>query len=42
VAGQLLHITEAQGRRLRASRPAVADAERAAAADAALAEPTRL
>jgi DNA-binding transcriptional ArsR family regulator len=42
VAGQLLHLTEAEGRRLRAGRPAVADAERVAAAYAALADPTRL
>jgi ArsR family transcriptional regulator, lead/cadmium/zinc/bismuth-responsive transcriptional repressor len=42
VTGQLLHLTEAQGRRLRARRPAVADAERVAAAYGALADPTRL
>lgn len=42
MAGELLHLTEAEGLRLRARRPPVADAERAAAAYAALADPTRL
>jgi DNA-binding transcriptional ArsR family regulator len=42
VAGQLLHLSESEGQRLRAGRPAAADAERVAAAYAALADPTRL
>ena len=40
--GRLLHLTEAEGRRLRTGRAAVADAERVAAAYGALADPTRL
>lgn len=42
MTGQLLHLTAAEGRRLRAGRPEAADAERVAAAYAALADPTRL
>ena len=42
MTGQLLQLTEAEGRHLRAGRPEAADAERVAAAYAALADPTRL
>ena len=42
MTGQLLHLTAAEGRRLRAGRPEAADAERVAAGYAALADPTRL
>ena len=42
MTGRLLHLTEAEGRRLRTSRAVIADAERVASAYAALADPTRL
>jgi DNA-binding transcriptional ArsR family regulator len=42
MAGRLLHLSEAQGQRLRAGRPAAADAQRVAAAYGAIADPTRL
>ena len=40
--GELLHIDAAQGRRLRAARPSLDDAERLAGGYRALGEPTRL
>jgi DNA-binding transcriptional ArsR family regulator len=40
--GELLHIDAAQGKRLRAARPSLEDAERLAGGFRALGEPTRL